>query len=105
MSEHGAGDGGPEGRGATLTRTPPPRLDRLPPFRVLLHNDDHTEMGFVVRTLREVAALERERAEQVMLETHRTGVGLVTIAHKERAELYVEQFMSKGLRASCEPAE
>ncbi len=94
-----------QGGTATLTRVPPPRLDRMPPFRVLLHNDDHNEMGFVVRTLREIASLEVERAVLVMKETHEQGVGLVTVTHKERAELFVEQFTSKGLRASCEAAE
>lgn len=107
QSESGARGSEPQTQGgtATLVRTPPPRLDRLPPFRVLLHNDDHNEMGFVVRTLREIAALEPERAILVMKEADETGVGLVTITHKERAELYVDQFKSKGLVASCEAAE
>lgn len=95
----------PQGQTATLTRTPPPRLDKLPPFRVLLHNDDHNDMLFVVRTLREIAALEAERAVKVMKEAHREGVALVTVTHRERAELYVDQFKSKGLAASCEAAE
>jgi ATP-dependent Clp protease adaptor protein ClpS len=94
-----------QGGAATLTRVPPPRLDHQPPFRVLLHNDDHNEMGFVVRTLREIAALDEPSAVKVTLETDKQGVGLVTITHKERAELFVEQLTSKGLRASCEAAE
>lgn len=95
----------PAGGAATLTRRPPPRLDHLPPFRVLLHNDDHNEMGFVIRTLREIAALTEDHATQVTKETDEQGVGLVTVTHKERAELFVEQLTSKGLRASCEAAE
>lgn len=105
MSTNQRQEGGASGQAATLTRKPPPRLDRLPPFRVLLHNDDHNEMGFVVRTLREIAALEEPRAIAVMQEADKTGVGLVTITHKERAELFVDQFKSKGLTASCEAAE
>jgi ATP-dependent Clp protease adaptor protein ClpS len=93
------------GQTATLTRRPPPRVDRLPPFRVLLHNDDHNEGGFVVNTLRELVAMAVEHAFKVMEEAHKTGVALVTITHQERAEFLVDQFKSKGLTASCERAE
>lgn len=95
---------GSQGQAGTATRTPPPRVDRLPPFRVLLHNDDHNEALFVVLTLRELASMAAEQAFKVMEEAHTSGVALVTITHKERAELYVDQFKSKGLIASCEPA-
>jgi ATP-dependent Clp protease adaptor protein ClpS len=94
-----------QGQTATLTRTPPPRVDRLPPYRVLLHNDDHNEQMFVVKTLRELAALAVEQAFKVMDEADKTGVALVTITHQERAEFLVDQFKSKGLTASCERAE
>ena len=94
----------PNGSTATLTRTPPPRVDKLPPYRVLLHNDDHNEALFVVITLSELVSLAVEQAFKVMEEAHKTGVSLVTVTHKERAELYVDQFKSKGLIASCEPA-
>jgi ATP-dependent Clp protease adaptor protein ClpS len=34
-----------------------------------------------------------------------SGVALVLVTHKERAELYVEQFASKRLTVTIEPAE
>ncbi len=86
-------------------RAAPPRLERLPPFRVLLHNDDANEMGYVVRSIQELASLARPRATLVMLEAHTRGVALVMVTHRERAELAVEQFRSKGLTATMEPGE
>src|SRR5687768_15936695 len=92
---------------ATATRPAPakPKLDKLPPYRVLLHNDPITEMGFVITTLVELTPLNHDRAVQVMLEAHNTGVGLVLVTHKQRAELYQEQFHSKKLMVTIEPAE
>ena len=82
-----------------------PRVDQLPPFRVLLHNDPLSEMQFVITTLVELTPLNHDRAVQVMLEAHNSGVGLVLVTHKERAELYQEQFHSKKLTVTIEPAE
>ncbi len=38
-------------------------------------------------------------------ELHETGVALLLTTHKELAELYKEQFQSKGLVVTIEPAE
>lgn len=86
-------------------RPAPPRLDRLPPFRVLLHNDDVNDMLSVVRALVDLTPMDVRRARDVMLEAHRTGVALVTVTHRERAELYAEQFRSRRLTVTYEPAE
>lgn len=92
---------------ATAPSTAPqrPKLDQLPPYRVLLHNDPISEMGFVITTLVELTPLNHDRAVQVMLEAHNTGVGLVLVTHKERAELYLEQFHTKKLTVTIEPAD
>lgn len=81
----------------------PPRADKLPPWKVLLHNDDKNEIEFVVRAMIELAALKVQQATMVALEAHKTGVGLVCTTHQERAELYKEQFASKGLTVTVEP--
>ncbi len=81
------------------------RVDLLPPFRVLLHNDDVNEMGYVVETLVALTPLNPPHAARVMLEAHHRGVALVLVTHRERAELYVDQFRSKRLTASIERAE
>ena len=80
-------------------------LDRLPQFRVLLHNDPVNEMVFVVETICDLTPLQPQRATAVMLEAHHTGVALLLTTHRERAELYVEQFRSKNLTVTIEPAE
>ena len=81
----------------------PPR--HLPPWKVLLHNDDKNDMPFVIRTIVELTPLKAQDAEVRMKEAHQTGVALLLTTHKERAELYKEQFQSKGLTVTIEPAE
>ena len=39
-----------------------------------------------------------------MLEAHKSGVALLLVTHKERAELYLDQFQSMGLSVSIEPS-
>ena len=77
----------------------------LPPWKVLLHNDDKNEMGFVVRTVMELTPLKEQEAALRTLEANDTGVALLLVTHKERAELYKDQFESKGLTVTIEPAE
>ena len=45
------------------------------------------------------------QALNVMLTAHSNGVALVLVTHKERAELYKDQFASKQLLATIEPAQ
>jgi ATP-dependent Clp protease adaptor protein ClpS len=84
-------------------RKQPPKL--LPPWKVLLHNDDKNDMFFVVVTIIELTSLKEEEAILRMKEAHETGVALLLTTHKERAELYKDQFESKGLTVTIEPAE
>jgi ATP-dependent Clp protease adaptor protein ClpS len=104
--EHPTSESG-SSRSATATKPAPgrPRLDQLPPFKVLLHNDDVNSGDFVVHSLVELTPLNKGRAVEVMLEADSTGVALVLVTHKERAELYQEQFTSKKLTVTIEPAE
>ena len=81
----------------------PPQM--MPPWKVLLHNDDKNEVNFVTRTIMELTPLNEKEAEQRTVEAHKSGVALLLTTHKERAELYQEQFTSKGLIVTIEPAE
>lgn len=81
----------------------PPQM--LPPWKVLLHNDDKNDMLFVVATIMELTPLQQEEAIDRMAEAHKTGVALLLVTHKERAELYQDQFASKGLTVTIESAE
>jgi ATP-dependent Clp protease adaptor protein ClpS len=91
----------PKTRKATAPTKTPPAI--LPPWRVMLHNDDKNEMLFVIHTIVELTPLNRESAMHRTLEAHETGVALLLVTHKERAELYQEQFQSKGLTCTIEP--
>ena len=76
----------------------------LPPWKVLLHNDDKNEIFFVIKTIMELTPLNELDAKQRTVEANDTGVALLLTTHKERAELYQEQFQSKGLTVTIEPA-
>ena len=77
----------------------------LPQWKVLLHNDDKNDMLFVIVSIVELTPLKPDRAQACTIEAHKTGVSLLLITHKEKAELYQEQFQSKGLTVTIEPAE
>jgi len=77
----------------------------LPPWKVLLHNDDKNDIGFVILTIIELTPLKQEEAVQRTLEAHQQKVALLLVTHKERAELYQDQFQSKGLTVTIEEAE
>ncbi len=81
------------------------RTHLLPPYKVLLHNDDVNTMDHVVRSLlRCVPGLSRAAAVRIMLEAHFTGVAVVTTCPLELAELYRDRLESCGLTATIEPA-
>jgi len=80
----------------------PPQL--LPPFKVLLHNDDVNDILFVVESIVMLTPLNEQDAVERMKEAHETGVALLMTTHRERAELIQQQFSSRGLTVTIEPA-
>jgi ATP-dependent Clp protease adaptor protein ClpS len=75
----------------------------LPPYAVILHNDDHNDMVYVVRTLLIcVPEVTQEQAMEIMLEAHHNGRALVVVCPLERAELYRDRLESRGLTATIE---
>ena len=48
--------------------------------------------------------LSKEDAVHRMLEAHQRGLALLLTTHQERAELYVDQFLSRRLVVTIEPA-
>jgi ATP-dependent Clp protease adapter protein ClpS len=76
----------------------------LPRYKVILQNNAATDMMFVVRTIMELTRLCRAEATHKMWEAHHSGRSLLLITYRERAELYVEQFASRGLNVTIEPA-
>lgn len=103
--------GGEKSGTATKTKRAPKKSpakrppQTLPPWKVLLHNDDKNDFDFVIDTIVALTPLNEQDASQRTKEAHQTGVALLLTTHKERAELYREQFQSKGLTVTIEPAE
>ena len=83
----------------------PPQPRRLPPWKVLLHNDEENTHVYVARTICELTPLQRADALRRTDEAHFQGVALLLTTHQELAELYQQQFTSKGLVVSIEPEE
>ena len=81
------------------------RVQRLPPYRVLLHNDDVNSIDHVILTILKLTPLKPEEAVKRTLEAHERGLSLLLMTHRERAELYCEQFATFQLTVTCEPDE
>jgi ATP-dependent Clp protease adaptor protein ClpS len=92
---------------ATAAPTIDPETIRrvLPPYHVILHNDDYNSMDHVVRSLVGcVPSLTVERAAEIMLEAHNHGQATVITCPKEAAEHYRACLEGQGLTATIEPA-
>jgi ATP-dependent Clp protease adaptor protein ClpS len=77
----------------------------LPPYAVILHNDDRNDMVYVVRSIVVcVPEVTAEQAVEIMYEAHQSGRALVIVCPLERAELYRDRLESRGLTATIEKA-
>ena len=80
------------------------RAKLLPPYKVILLNDDYNEMEYVVRVLLHlINHLTQPEAEEIMLTAHLTGSAVVIVCPKESAEYYQERLSGYGLTATIEP--
>lgn len=76
----------------------------LPPYKVIVHNDDYNEMNYVIfALLHSVNTLTVQEAERIMLTAHLTGKAVVIVCPKEAAEYYQERLLSYNLTATIEP--
>ncbi len=92
---------------APVKKPAPPRrkAKQLPPYNVLLHNDDVNTVEHVIQSILRITTLTPQDAMLRTIEAHDTGVALLLTTHRERAELYVEQFTSTKLTVTAEPAD
>ena len=65
-------------------------VEEPPMYKVMLLNDDYTTMEFVVEVLVHVFQKSSEEATQIMLNVHRSGVGVCGIYPYEIAETKVD---------------
>ncbi len=91
-------------RPETTTEPDLERLQKLlPPYAVILHNDDHNTMDHVVAALlKSVPDLSPEQAIEIMFEAHNNGQATVIICPLELAELYRDRLQSFWLTATIE---
>lgn len=96
------------GNGAVATKPPPSpapsRVDTLPPWRLLLHNDERNEMQEVVRAIQKLTHLPAREAFTRMMEAHTRGIAVLMETHREHAELLAEQFATFKLTVTAEPS-
>ena len=86
-------------------RAQQPARDFLPRYSVILHNDDHHAMDFVVASLlKSVSSLTTAEAISIMLEAHNEGKAVVITCPLEHAELYLDRIRTFGLAATVEKA-
>jgi ATP-dependent Clp protease adaptor protein ClpS len=88
----------------------------LPPYHVVLLDDDDHSVEYVMVMLQELFAIPQEAGYELAMETDRHGRAVVLTTHKERAELKREQIHAYGpdhavatcrgsMSACIEPAE
>src|SRR5260221_1300739 len=81
------------------------RTRLLPPYSVVLHDDDYNEMNYVIFVLlHAINNLSQPQADRIMLTAHLTGSAIAAVCPKETAEFYQERLLSYGLTATIEPA-
>ena len=73
------------------------KLDQPRLWRVLLHNDDYTTQDFVVWVLESIFNKPRAEAFAIMLNVHRSGLGL--------AGVYTHDVAETKLKATRQAAE
>ena len=90
--------------GATALKVKPrpkgkklPRVEKLPPYNVVLMNDDDHSYEYVIEMLGALFAHPVERAFTMAEEVDRAGRVIVLTTHKERAELKRDQIHAYGV--------
>jgi ATP-dependent Clp protease adaptor protein ClpS len=82
---------------------PLPSKRAIPRYKVILLQNAIDDLMFVVRSVMELTRFPRAEATHKMWEAHHCGRSVLLTTYLERAELYVEQFASKGLSVTLEP--
>lgn len=86
------------------------KIERVRPYKVILHNDDYTTMEFVVLILVKFFHKSETEATHIMLSVHHKGQGVAGIYTRDVAETKVAQVQDFAkqhgmpLRLTAEPA-
>ncbi len=71
-------------------------------YQVILHNDTHNTVDYVVMCLMRVFGHNEQVAEKIMWEAHRRGRAVAEVEDESRAKQHKEQLLSCHLEATIE---
>jgi ATP-dependent Clp protease adapter protein ClpS len=80
------------------------RSRQLPSYRLILLRNAQSDLMAIVRAIMDLTRLCRAEATHKMWQSHHCGRSLVLTTHRERGELFVEQFAGRGVTVTLEPA-
>jgi ATP-dependent Clp protease adaptor protein ClpS len=69
-------------------------------WEVLLHNDDHNEMEYVLMSLMKVFSHPAQLACKIMVEAHQRGSAVAEVEGRSEAEKHCEQLRALGLSST-----
>lgn len=76
-----------------------PKIKKPSLFKVIMLNDDFTPMEFVVSLLQSIFDKTAQEATEIMLQIHRSGVGVCGIYTFEVAEMKAAQVVEMARRS------
>jgi ATP-dependent Clp protease adapter protein ClpS len=107
LPERGTGTGAPV---ITPERTVEGGFDaevlrrRLPPHKVVVHNNDYNTFDEVIKILmKAIAGMSYERAAAYAMEIDQTGAAVPYVGPKERAEAVASVIRTIGIKVTVEP--
>jgi len=80
-----------------------PTFKPLPMWKVIVHNDDINTYNHVIGTFMEIVKMDKQTAYVKTVEVDKEGLSIVSVTHKEHAELLRDQLQSKALTVTIEP--
>ena len=105
-SAPGAGGAATAEKENQKTRAPArPRQDKLPPYNVILLNDDDHTYAYVVEMLGKLFGYNEQKAFKMAEEVDTRGRVIVMTTHKEKAELKRDQILGFGADARMESSK
>jgi ATP-dependent Clp protease adaptor protein ClpS len=79
-----------------------PQTRRLPPYNVVILNDEEHTFPYVIELLTKLFRHSLPRAEELTVRIDKTGRAVVYTTHKELAELKRDQVLAYGPDPLCE---
>ena len=77
-------------------------LEHEPFYQVVLHNDDHNTMEWVIECLWRVFGHSEALAVKIMLEAHRCGRAIAEVEAESDARKHTDQLIAAGLSVTLE---